>query len=270
MRWAKYKVLAAALSAIATFVVLVGAAWAAPPSNDGFAGATVISSVPFTTTEDTTQATLDSDDTAAGQVCNTGGLTFSNSVWFAYTPTTDQVVGLDTSGSSYGVAGAVVSGSPGSFTAASCFLGGTSFQASAGTTYYLDLAQSPAGSGGTLSLSLTPLVAPNATLTVDSSGSFDSKSGAATMTGTASCNSGASAFVFGNLSQSVGRIATISGSGSPASPIICDGTPHPWSFVVTPSSGLFKGGHAAADVSMFACSFTCQTQEVTETIQLKH
>jgi hypothetical protein len=68
----------------------------------------------------------------------------------------------------------------------------------------------------------------------------------------------------------VGRIATISGSGSPASPIVCDGTAHPWSIVVTPSSGLFKGGQATATVNMIACSFTCASQQATQTIHLKH
>jgi hypothetical protein len=197
-------------------------------------------------------------------------LTFSNSVWFAYTPSSDQAVRIDTSGSSYGVAGAVLTGTPSSFSAQSCFLGGTTFEASAGTTYYIDLLESPAGSGGTLSLSMTQLLPPNPLLTVDPSGTFDTKSGAATVSGTASCSAGASAFLYGSLSQAVGRIATVSGFGSPASSIVCDGAPHPWSFVVTPSSGLFKGGHATATVTLFACSFSCDQQDVTQTVQLKH
>jgi hypothetical protein len=197
-------------------------------------------------------------------------LTFSNSVWFAYTPASNQELRIDTSGSSYSTAGAVLTGTPASFSAVSCFLGSTSFQASQGTTYYIDLLQNPAGNGGTLSLSVTQLVPPNPVLTVDSTGTFDSKSGAATVSGTASCSAGASAFLFGSLTQSVGRIATISGFGSPVTPIVCDGTPHPWSLVATPSSGLFKGGHATASVNMSACSFTCAFQQVTQTVQLKH
>ena len=263
--------LGVALVCAGSAVVSAGTAWAAPPSNDTFSGATVISSLPFGTTEDTTGATLDDADTAAGNVCGgSSGFTFSSSVWFSYTPSSDQAVRIDTSGSSYGVAGAVLTGTPSSFSAQSCFLSGTTFQASAGTTYYIDLLESPAGSGGTLSLSMSQLLQPNPLLTVDPSGTFDTKSGAATVSGTASCSAGASAFLFGSLSQSVGRIATVSGFGSPASSIVCDGAPHPWSFVVTPSSGLFKGGHATATVTLFACSFTCDERDVMQTIQLKH
>jgi hypothetical protein len=267
----KRLVLIAAMSGAVTLLAQVGAASAAPPSNDAFAGAKGIASVPFSTSQDTTQATLDPADAAAGQACGAPGGTFSNSVWFAYTPGSSQQLRLDASASSYSVAGAVLTGTPASFSAVSCFLGGsTSFQADQGTTYYIDLLQSPAGSGGTLSLSLTELVAPNPVLTVARSGHFDSKSGAATVSGTASCGQGASAFVFGSVSQSVGRIATILGFGGPSDPIVCDGTPHPWSFVATPSSGLFKGGKATASVEMSACSLTCDFKQVTRRVQLKH
>jgi hypothetical protein len=263
----------AVVTGVALAVAPIAVAQAQPPPNDTIAGATAITGLPFTTTEDTTQATLDSADTAAATACSTAGFppgpTFSNSVWFAYTPTSNQQVGIDTSASNYGVAGAVLTGTPASFTAVTCFLGNTNFSASAGTTYYIDLVESPAGTGGTLGLSVTQLQPPNPVLTVDSTGTFDSKSGTATVTGTASCTAGAFGFVDGSLTQSVGRIATITGFGSTINPPVCDGTAHPWSLVVTPSSGKFKGGHATASVFMGACSYTCASQQVTQTIQLK-
>ena len=276
MHFVRRMLVVAVLCAACTFGPAAGIAFAAAPPNDGFNGATLISSVPFSTTEDTTQATLDSADTAATQACNTPSfVTLSNSVWFRYTPSSNQQLLvnsslMDPSGFNQLVAGAVLTGSPTSFSAVSCFLNSTSFPASPGTTYYIDLAEYPAGGGGTLSFSLTQQVPPNPVLTLDPSGTFDSKSGAATVSGTSSCSTGASAFVFANLTQSVGRIATISGSGAPLSPIVCDGTLHPWSIVVTPTSGLFKGGQATASVSMFACSFTCDSKQITQTIQLKH
>jgi hypothetical protein len=258
------------LTCSATLLASVGTAWADPPANDTFSGASVISSVPYNTTEDTTQATLDSADTAAGQACSASGV-FSNSVWFAYTPTSDQELQLNTSASGYSVAGAVLTGSPASFSAVSCFLGSTSFQVTHGTTYYIDVLQYGVGTGGTLNMSITPLVPPNPVLTVNSAGQFDTVSGAASVSGTASCAAGAFAFVFGTVStQPHGRNAAITGSGSPISMIVCDGSPHPWSFVATPSSGLFKGGPVTADVSMFACSGFCQSQQITQTVNLKH
>jgi hypothetical protein len=270
MSWIKRVLRIAALGGATMLVPLAGTAWA-QPSNDSISGATVISAVPFSITEDTTPATLGPEDTAVGALGCGSGFTFSNSVWFAYTPSSDQQLGVNTAGSSYSVAGAVVTGTPASFSVVSCFLGSASFQATQGTTYYIDLLQFGAGSGGTLSLSLTQLVPPNPVLTVNSSGTFNSKSGAATVSGTASCGLGSSAFLSGSLTQNVGRVFTVSGSGSPADSIVCDGTPHPWSIVVTPFSGVFKGGKATASVSLDACNlFTCDFKQVTQTIQLKH
>ena len=118
----------------------------------------MISSLPYSEgVQDTTEATLDADDTSLGTVCSVDPTsTFSNSVWYAYTPSTDEMVRIDTNGSSYGVAGAVVTGTPGAFSAVpgGCFPGGTTVALTAGTTYYIDLLQLGAGSGGTLHLSL--------------------------------------------------------------------------------------------------------------------
>ena len=76
----------------------------------------MIGSLPFSDTVDTTEATLDDDDASLGALCGVDPtLTFSNSVWYAYTPSTDQTVAIDTSGSSYSVAGAIVTGAPGAF-----------------------------------------------------------------------------------------------------------------------------------------------------------
>jgi len=166
----------------------------------------VIGSLPYSDTQDTTEATVDADDASLGTVCPVDPtLTFSNSVWYAYTPSADQTLQIDTSGSSYSVAGAVVTGTPGAFSAVACFISGTIVALTAGTTYYIDLLQFGAGSGGTLQLSISEAIIPTAELTVDRSGRF-SKAGTATLTGTASCSAGASAFLGATLTQSVGRI----------------------------------------------------------------
>jgi hypothetical protein len=144
-----------ALVGVTMLVPLVGTAWA-EPRNDSFSGARVITSVPFSTTEDTTQATFGPADTAAVQACHGDGLTFSNTVWFAYTPSrSDQQLQLDTSGSSYQTGEAVLTGKPAAFSPVSCGLGTSmTFEVFQGTTYYIDFAAG--GFGGTLRLSLTP------------------------------------------------------------------------------------------------------------------
>ena len=158
-----------ALVGVTMLVPLVGTAWA-KPRNDSFSGARVITSVPFSTTEDVTQATFGPADTAAVQACHGGGLTYSNTVWFAYTPRSDQQLQLDTSGSSYPTAQAVLTGRPAAFSPVSCsLLDNATFEVFQGTTYYIDLAQVD-GSGGTLRLSLTPPAAPSVSITSPANG----------------------------------------------------------------------------------------------------
>jgi hypothetical protein len=269
MTWVK-RVRLTAIVLGAVLAVPLAPAWAAPPSNDTVAGATVIDSLPFSDTVDTTEATSDDDDASLRPLCQVDPtLTFSNSVWYAYTPSTDQTVAIDTSGSSYFAAGAIVTGAPGAFepVPGGCFFGSTTVELTANTTYYIDLLESPAGWGGTLRVSISELILPSAELTVDATGSF-SKSGTATITGTATCSAGASASLGAMLTQSVGRIATITGFDFFSAGFICDGTAQPWSITATPSSGLFRGGKATASVFLSACDAFCVNDEVTREIQL--
>ena len=192
---------------VATIAAVAQPAYAAPPANDTVAGATVISSLPFNAIQDTTEATLDADDESLQTVCPIAGdptFTFSNSVWYAYTPSVDQTIMIETRSSDYNVAGAIVTGTVGAFSAVpgGCFLGSTTVDLTAGTTYYIDLLQFDAGSGGTLQLSVTEVITPEATVTVDPSGSF-SKTGTATISGTATCTAGAFGFLGASLAQSV-------------------------------------------------------------------
>ena len=271
MTWVK-RVRIVALIVGAIMAVPLASASAAPPSNDTVAGATVVDSLPFSDTVDTTQATTDDHDASLAPLCGVDPtLTFSNSVWYAYTPSTDQTVSLDTGGSSYGVAGAIVTGTPGAFqpVPGGCFFGFTTVGLTANTTYYIALLESPAGSGGTLQVSISELIVPSAELTVDATGSF-SKTGIATITGTATCSAGTFANIGAMLTQSVGRIATITGFAFFTVGFVCDGTAQPWSITVTPSSGLFRGGKATASVFLSACEVTsCGNDEVTREIRLQ-
>lgn len=77
------------------------------PANDDFDNATVIDSLPFSDSLDTTGATEDPDDIlpedCAGAVLN--------SVWYRYTPATDGVILLETTQSDYSTVLAVFTGS---------------------------------------------------------------------------------------------------------------------------------------------------------------
>jgi uncharacterized protein DUF6299 len=248
--------------------LVVAPAAAQPPSNDTFANATVISSVPFFETLDTTQATTDALDAEVLAACGVS-IPVGATVWYAYTPPVDQVVAVSTAGSNYSTGVGVVTGAPGSFVAAACSLGSVSFSATAGETYYIAVADTGSLTGGTLNISVTESIPPELDLSVDRFGRFDAHTGTATVTGTATCTSGAFGGISLTLTQQVGRIATISGFGF--ANLTCDGTEQQWSVTVFPSTGLFKGGHANVVADAFACGPTlCVSEHVERTIVLRH
>ncbi len=195
-RWPAGIGLGIAVASMLLGMALAGPASAlAPPANDTFAGATVIGSLPYSTTEDSTGATADPIDAQVGAAC---GLAPSPSpapdfsVWFNYIPTVDQTIQVDTSGSNYMTATGVVTGSPGSFQQAACFAGQGTFSVTAGQTYHMlivDLGTAP--TGGTLKLSVTlappPPPPPSAHLELNRTGHVDPETGVATITGTLTC-----------------------------------------------------------------------------------
>lgn len=254
---------------------LPAAADAAPPPNDTFGGAVPIAALPFSDTVDTAEATLDADDQEVGAACGLDPSSFvaSNSVWYAYTPAADETIAINTGASSYAVAGAVVSGAPGSFEAIWCFPpSSTQVTLSAGTTYYFDLVQFGPGSGGTLALSVTHVVAPELALTVDGRGTF-THAGTATITGTATCTGAEGTMMFAQLTQMAGRgrLGAISGFGFDENLVECDGEPHRWSLTVTPGSGKFRGGQAGVMLFASACSFiSCDFAEHAGVVRLRH
>jgi hypothetical protein len=152
--------LRSALAATIGFALILLAAPAAlaQPANDNFANATVIdaSALPFTDTTDTTGATSEAGEPLA--VCSyfTDG-----TVWYAFTPSINGVFQVDTSASSYSNAIHVYSGtSLPSLTYIACGYSSQTptFHATAGTTYYIQVAGS--NSLGTLHLTLSQVPPP--------------------------------------------------------------------------------------------------------------
>jgi hypothetical protein len=94
-------------------------------------------------------------------------------------------------------------------------------------------------------------------------GTVDIKSGVATLHGTYTCTNAIWIGIYGDLSQPVGRVATVRGSfifeGT------CDGTSRTWSAEVAPLSGKFAGGNAPMVGGSFACgAVECADGGVTE------
>lgn len=136
-------IMLAAVLSLGTIGLPAAAQAATAPPNDSFAHATVITSLPYSTTEDTSQATWASSDPT--------GCTNSGSVWFRFTPSSDMQIATNTAGSDYDATVSVWTGTSRSLSMVACSLpygqGRTVFSATAGTTYYL-LVGSCCGDGG--------------------------------------------------------------------------------------------------------------------------
>ena len=132
------------------FVATAGAA--SPPSNDKIGGATLVSSLPFTDTVDTTAATTDATDAQANQSC--GAPHTNNSVWYKFTASKgDTTLSVDTTGSDFSSGVLIATGKPGSLTTRSCGPVSTLAAVSPGTTYYV-MAFDDSGTGGTLHIAM--------------------------------------------------------------------------------------------------------------------
>jgi hypothetical protein len=241
---------------------------AAAPGNDTYGGRTTIGSLLFSDSVDTTEATTDADDAEANADC--GAPATDASVWYEFAGN-DTAILVDVSGSDYSAGVIIATGSPGSLVAIACGPGGSAFFAESGTTYAIlafDDQLDGAGNGGNLSIVVDVLPPPpTVDVTVDPIGHFNANSGAATITGTVTCDSGAFAFIDLSVRQRVGRFV-ISGFGGAA--VECDGTQQAWSAEVQPDNGVFKGGKAKVDAFAQACNdFDCGFDEEQTAIALR-
>jgi len=245
---------------------LAAPVFAAAPSNDTYAGRTVIGTLPFSESLDTSEATTDADDDELNAQC--GAPETDASVWYELTPTSDAVVLVDVSGSDYPAGVLVGTGIPGNFSIVACGPAGAAFEALVGETYailVLDDQSDSGGIGGTLTISVDEAPPPPAIdVTIDPTGTF-SHSGSATVTGTLVCTGADFAFVEVQLRQRAGRVF-IDGFGG--SEVVCDGTLQRWAAEVI-GNGLFKGGSAAATALAVACNgFTCGEDSEQRTIKV--
>jgi len=252
--------------AAGALVTLAAPAFAAAPPNDSLGGATVISSLPFDDTVDTSTATTDADDSQLNAQC--GAPVTNGSVWYSYTPAVDGGAVFDVSNSDYSSGVIVAEGGPGNWLVDVCGPGSVGLPVYAGTTYYiLAFSDTPGVTGGHLVFHADQAPPPPAlTLTVNKTGKVDHY-GNAVISGTLSCTNADSTFIEADLNQPVGRFA-VSGSGFTGD-IPCNGAPQPWTAVVTPNNGKFGGGKAANFTFAFGCgAIFCSDTFATQTVKL--
>ncbi|HET8660191.1 MAG TPA: hypothetical protein VFM55_14475 [Micromonosporaceae bacterium] len=241
-------------------------AYAAVPSNDEPTAATLISSLPSTVTQDTTAASY----------TTYGGCTSADAganVWFALTVTEPVRLEVDTSSSDYNTGLNLFRGTPSGETWLACSERSLRFDAGPGATYYVEVAACcGSSSGGQLVLTARGAAPPpTVDVTVDSIATFDAMTGAATVSGTATCASSvenATVEVF--LTQRVGRVSTVSGQNGTF--VACEpgGGAVSWSVVVTPGNGLYRGGQASVSVQAVGCNnVECSAQYTDLKIRLR-
>jgi hypothetical protein len=246
------------------------AAASAAPSNDAFANATVVPSLPFSDTVDTTGAhdgPADAQLNASNPNCtNPFGPVLSNSVWYKFTAGTDGALGVDASRSSYFVGVEIATGTPGALTAVSCGIFTATTPTVPGTTYYVNAFDLFGDGGGTLNIDF--FIAP--TLSVTASGGTADRSGAATITFVYTCTRATTADGYMTLTQAVGR-TTILGDLFFSADANCDGSPHTWSATIPAFNGKFAGGKAVltADIEVCAGAVCGRAPTLTQTVQLR-
>jgi hypothetical protein len=262
--------LAALLVITAPLLVATGApASASPPSNDDINNATAITSLPFRDVLDLSQATWDSSTDQA--YCDARN---NHSVWYSFTPASDQRVVIDPSPSDPYVTVVVLTGSPGALTFLTCVWGaglsngGVILNATAGTTYWIMGAPTCCWDPTTLDLSVYPAVAPQLpTLTVDG-GTVD-VGGNATINGTLSCVGSAPNGVRleGTVRQPVGRLSSVSAGF--VTTAACDQS-GVWAVLAQPSEGRFAGGQATVNVTGRVCNIVgCASSSTTAVVRLR-
>ncbi|MGC5225438.1 hypothetical protein ACPW96_22975 [Micromonospora sp. DT81.3] len=246
------RMLAAGL-ALATAGVLAVAspALAATPVNDGISTATAVTGVPFTDTVNVSEATYDpATDAGCGLA----------TVWYQWTAPADGAVEFNTLGSDYDTTLALFTGEPPNLVLQECnddsFYGLWSriaVQAEAGVTYYVAAGTccgsgeaGQVGPGGNLTFNVIEPAPPvEVTLTIDSSTA--TRDGVVTLQGTVVCDQPATAYIFADASQRLGRRVAQGSAGTDA--VACGTTASPWTIQLSSFNGiLFGPGNASVVV----------------------
>lgn len=251
---------------------------AAAPDNDVQSGAVVVSGVPFSHTQDTSEATVDAGEDIARDFClGAGAPAFEHAVWFTAVLPGGEAPSLmlDVTQSSYGAGIAVLQDTPGGLVARAC--APRTFVTSPGTqagTYFLVMfgdGTTPS-TGGELVVTIdTAPAPPELAVTVDPTGTA-TKDGAVRISGTLACQtsdgSGQAVVIQGQVTQTVGRLI-ITSLFSTEVFARCDGATDTWEAVAPPFNGRFAGGRAAVVAQAVACTPTqCATSFVEANVKL--
>jgi hypothetical protein len=255
---------------IATMAVVAAApASAAVPSNDTIAGATVVSTLPFSETIDTSEATTDAEDAAINVPC--GAPVTNGSVWYKVTAGDLPATLVDLTGTDFDAGVIVATGSPGALELVTCGPFGVAFESTPGQTYYvMAFSFNPDVVGGQLSISISGAQPPpEVSMTVDDVGKVNRQTGTATISGTYTCIGEADLVVIqGSLQQELPGGVQVRGDFQQQD-LKCGGT-FKWSAEVVPQSGKFVKGYAATVALTAGCNeLGCNIFDTLEVVRLR-
>ena len=256
--------------------MVAGPALAVAPANDEYPERVTLSGgLPLDYTQDTSEATLGLDDAAFVAGCD-GVPPTDASVWFQYTAVASGGLVLDMTASGYSAGAVIAMGNPtDGWQVAGCGPGVAGWYADEGVTYTMlvfDDQSDEAGNGGLLDMTLDVIPPPpTIDLTVNPVGTFNSRTGEATISGMVTCDPGDNAFTFAEVdveaTQRVGRFLI---KGYSYQEIACNGETVPWSATVVGETGLFKGGKAMTVTVGYGCGdYDCSINFVESVVMLR-
>jgi hypothetical protein len=239
------------------------------PSNDDFDSAAEISSLPFTDSISTVEATTASDDPSCVSSVHT--------VWYSFTPEEDVTVQANTFGSNYDTTLSVYQGTRGELDQIVCnddtsnsLLSEITFEATAGQTYYFMVGSCCGGPGGNLVFNVDIGGAPpppplEIQLAINPTGTVNPRTGEVTVSGTVECSQDSEFQISGEVGQRAGR-AIIRGFFSES--ITCTGGEEPieWTATLQGENGRFVAGRAAVAAT---ADCDCNVDSVSTTVQLR-
>ncbi|HSR26417.1 MAG TPA: hypothetical protein VLW53_22880 [Candidatus Eisenbacteria bacterium] len=265
--WLLCRLAAVLVAAVPALLLTAGPAAAAAPSNDEIGAATEIGQLPFFDAVDLSLATWNfSTDSSA---CS---FNQAQSVWYTFTPATDQKVAFDLSASFSFLAIDIFTGSPGALTRVGCgqtgmsVFGGLVLNLVGGTQYWVMVSSGCCGGSPFVRLAVYPAVAPQATISA-TGGSVD-RGGNATISGVLDCTGVVvvPTQVTGNVRQSVGRLSSVTANFT--TPTSCE-PGLPWQALAQPAAGKFVGGPATVNAAVQLCNLVgCSTPSTTAVIRL--
>jgi hypothetical protein len=260
-----------------TPAILITGAFAQSPSNDDFDSATEISSLPFSDSVNTAEATTAEDDPDCAES--------SNTVWYTFTPDEDVSIEANTFGSDYDTILCLYTGARGNLdnpagnddASWETHQSQLFFNVTAGETYFFMIGSPFGGSGGNLVFNVDvglPTPPPPRDfdvelVSINPTGLLSHRSGIVQISATIECSEPSDILVSGYATQTTGR-TTVQGFFSES--IVCfpEEEPAPSLISFEGQNGSFVAGRISVNVFLEGCGVSdCDQDQGSGIVRLR-